>query len=115
MDVQGQELEALREATPYQHVVYCGDGANDLCPALALGATDVVLARKVMGPARRIIMSLYWTDHDRLRKETIQCSKAVAATQLMHWRHRLNSHSWVCCHSVCVWVHVCVCVCAVCD
>lgn len=46
--VQGQELEALRAATPYQHIVYCGDGANDLCPALALGPTDVVLARKVM-------------------------------------------------------------------
>ena len=46
--VQGQELEALRAATPYQHIVYCGDGANDLCPALALGPTDVVLARKVI-------------------------------------------------------------------
>jgi 2-hydroxy-3-keto-5-methylthiopentenyl-1-phosphate phosphatase len=26
-------------------VVYAGDGANDICPALALGADDVVLAR----------------------------------------------------------------------
>lgn len=25
--------------------MYCGDGANDLCPALALGPQDVVLAR----------------------------------------------------------------------
>ena len=48
--VQGQDLEALRVATPYQHIVYCGDGANDLCPALALGPTDVVLARKVQSP-----------------------------------------------------------------
>lgn len=45
--VQGQELEALRAAMPYQHIVYCGDGANDLCPALALASTDTVLARKV--------------------------------------------------------------------
>ncbi|KAL0032835.1 hypothetical protein WJX77_001986 [Trebouxia sp. C0004] len=43
---KGQELEALRAATPYQHIVYCGDGANDLCPALALAPGDVVLARK---------------------------------------------------------------------
>ncbi|KAA6419636.1 MAG: CTD small phosphatase 2-like [Trebouxia sp. A1-2] len=43
---KGQELEALRTATPYQHIVYCGDGANDLCPALALAPGDVVLARK---------------------------------------------------------------------
>ena len=27
--------------------MYCGDGANDLCPALALAPGDVVLARKV--------------------------------------------------------------------
>ena len=45
--LQGQELEALRAATPYQHIVYCGDGANDLCPALALAPGDVVLAREV--------------------------------------------------------------------
>ena len=53
--VQGQELEALRAATPYQHIVYCGDGANDLCPALALASTDTVLARKVVkvGKMRR--------------------------------------------------------------
>ena len=45
--LQGQELQALRAATPYQRIVYCGDGANDLCPALALTPGDVVLARKV--------------------------------------------------------------------
>ncbi len=47
MLVQGQELEALRAALPYQRVIYCGDGANDLCPALALSSSDVVLARQV--------------------------------------------------------------------
>ena len=47
MLAQGQELEALRAALPYQRVIYCGDGANDLCPALALSSSDVVLARQV--------------------------------------------------------------------
>lgn len=45
--LQGQELRELRAARPFQRVVFCGDGANDLCPALALGPDDTVLARKV--------------------------------------------------------------------
>ena len=45
MTVQGQELENLRRQHPYQRIVYCGDGANDLCPALSLTPSDVVLAR----------------------------------------------------------------------
>lgn len=44
--VQGQELENLRRQHPYQRIVYCGDGANDLCPALSLTPSDVVLARR---------------------------------------------------------------------
>ena len=53
MLAQGQELEALRAALPYQRVIYCGDGANDLCPALALSSSDVVLARQVREKRRR--------------------------------------------------------------
>lgn len=45
-DVQGQELESLRRQHPYQRIVYCGDGANDLCPALSLTPSDAVLARR---------------------------------------------------------------------
>lgn len=42
---KGRELAALRAAHPGRRIVYCGDGANDLCPALALGPQDVLLAR----------------------------------------------------------------------
>jgi RNA polymerase II subunit A small phosphatase-like protein len=43
---KGRELDALCSAHPHrQRIVYVGDGANDLCPALCLGADDVVLAR----------------------------------------------------------------------
>ncbi len=42
---KGRELAALRAARPGRRIVYCGDGANDLCPALALGPQDVLLAR----------------------------------------------------------------------
>lgn len=49
---KGQELEALRAAHPYRTIVYAGDGANDLCPSLALSPSDVVLARKVWNPER---------------------------------------------------------------
>ncbi len=46
--MQGQELEVLRSAAPFKRIIYCGDGANDLCPALALLPSDYVLARKVI-------------------------------------------------------------------
>ena len=47
VQMQGQELEALRAAFPYKRIIFCGDGANDLCPSLALLPSDYVLARKV--------------------------------------------------------------------
>ena len=46
LPAQGQELENLRRQYPYQRIVYCGDGANDLCPALSLTPSDAVLARR---------------------------------------------------------------------
>jgi len=43
---KGRELDTLRAAHPHrQRIIYIGDGANDLCPALCLGPDDVVLAR----------------------------------------------------------------------
>ena len=45
--LQGRELRELRAARPFQRIVFCGDGANDLCPALTLGPDDTVLVRKV--------------------------------------------------------------------
>lgn len=45
MSLQGLELSYLRQEKPYKRIVYIGDGANDLCPALKLGPQDLVLAR----------------------------------------------------------------------
>jgi len=43
---KGRELDTLRAAHPHRRrIVYIGDGANDLCPALCLGPDDAVLAR----------------------------------------------------------------------
>lgn len=44
--LQGQELRALQARHDYPRIIYCGDGANDLCPALTLRPSDVLLARK---------------------------------------------------------------------
>jgi hypothetical protein len=78
-NTQGQELENLRRQHPYQRVVYCGDGANDLCPALSLTPSDIVLARR--GHALERLISeradrhddgrvvarvLLWDDHSHL-------------------------------------------------
>lgn len=81
---QGRELAALRTATPYRRVVYCGDGANDLCPALGLGPQDVVLARaghalerliaeRAAAPdaagVRRVAAAVHiWRDHTELAR-----------------------------------------------
>ena len=43
---KGAELRALRRRTRYGRVVFAGDGANDLCAALALERGDVVLPRR---------------------------------------------------------------------
>lgn len=40
--LQGQEVQALRQKPGFGRIVYCGDGANDLCPALTLGPDDYV-------------------------------------------------------------------------
>ncbi|KAG2422865.1 hypothetical protein HXX76_015697 [Chlamydomonas incerta] len=42
---KGLEVQRLQHANRYAHIIYCGDGANDVCAALALGANDVLLAR----------------------------------------------------------------------
>lgn len=52
---KGRELDAMRAAVPRRKVVYAGDGANDLCPALCLGPEDVVLARAGY-PLERLIL-----------------------------------------------------------
>ena len=46
MALQGNELKVLRKRAPYKRIIYCGDGANDLCPVLRLGSQDIVLARR---------------------------------------------------------------------
>lgn len=54
---KGLELDVLLAARiPGTRVIYAGDGANDLCPALRLGPDDVVLAREGHGLARLIAM-----------------------------------------------------------
>jgi len=76
---QGQELEALRRRCAYARVVYAGDGANDLCPALILSASDAVLARsghalaaliaeRAAGPPEGCVQArvLLWRDHAEL-------------------------------------------------
>lgn len=43
---KGAALRRLRVERPFARVVYAGDGAGDLCPALSLGPGDVLLARR---------------------------------------------------------------------
>ena len=43
---RGAEVAALKQRVAARRFVYCGDGAADMCAALALGSEDVVLARR---------------------------------------------------------------------
>ena len=43
---KGREVRALRQQGVYRNIILCGAGASDICPALALGPGDVVLARR---------------------------------------------------------------------
>ncbi len=43
---KGCEVRRIKAAQIYRRVIYAGDGANDVCPALALAAGDIILARK---------------------------------------------------------------------
>ncbi|KIY97312.1 hypothetical protein MNEG_10651 [Monoraphidium neglectum] len=43
---KGEELQAVLAAGGFARVVYGGDGANDICPALQLREGDMLLARR---------------------------------------------------------------------
>lgn len=45
-----QILERLLLEGSYTHVVYIGDGRNDLCPCTRLGPGDAILARSQVLP-----------------------------------------------------------------
>jgi phosphoserine phosphatase len=85
---KGAELRALRRRTRYGRVVFAGDGANDLCCALALESGDVVLPRrghalaalleaeKRKGELRASVVE--WETHDEL---AVLVERAVAAEE----------------------------------
>jgi len=92
----GKEVKELRKRADYKRIIYLGDGANDLCPALNLRPGDTVLARKGYPLAklftkilendgraedgRRILAQVHmWENHDELLKLVQQT--AVPATR----------------------------------
>ena len=56
--LQGQELQALRQKPGFGRIIYCGDGANDLCPALTLGPDDYVRALSCLDVHCKLIQML---------------------------------------------------------
>jgi len=71
---KGQELDHLRQELGYKRVIYCGDGANDICPTLRLLEGDVVCVRRghsleyLVRERREAIKArvLFWEDHQEL-------------------------------------------------
>lgn len=46
-----------RGGTTFQRVFYIGDGANDVCPSLALGPQDIAFTRKNF-PMHRLLVEM---------------------------------------------------------
>lgn len=77
---KGEELAAIQGSGRYRRIVYAGDGANDICPALALREGDVLLARAGHALARYAEAAAgsaggvqpvraqvhFWSNHDQL-------------------------------------------------
>jgi hypothetical protein len=76
---KGHEVARIMGQHLYDRVVYAGDGANDVCPALQLRANDVLLVRVGHGLAaylaaaaadtsmRQVQASVYyWDSHEQL-------------------------------------------------
>lgn len=75
--LQGQELQAIQQANPQRRIIFCGDGANDLCPSLGLGPNDFVLPRKGH-PLEQLIA-----------KRSAKKGETVVVAQVMPW----NDHA----------------------
>ncbi|GFR46786.1 hypothetical protein Agub_g8417 [Astrephomene gubernaculifera] len=76
---KGLEVQRLKHANTFAHIVYCGDGANDVCAALSLGPQDVLLARSGHALARYVqeaqgssvlpqvvAQVAFWSSHEEL-------------------------------------------------
>ncbi|XP_076436217.1 pyridoxal phosphate phosphatase PHOSPHO2-like isoform X2 [Babylonia areolata] len=63
--------QRLKEGVSYSHVIYIGDGSNDLCPGLTLKAEDYLLARKGFS---------LWKKLEKMRRKPSEARQKVTAT-----------------------------------
>ncbi|KAK7940080.1 hypothetical protein WMY93_003406 [Mugilogobius chulae] len=70
---------------PYQRIFYVGDGANDFCPATALGPRDVVFARRDF-PMHRLIIETHEATPGEFKAVTVPWANADEVVQ------RLRKH-----------------------
>lgn len=76
---KGSEVTKIMGSKQYKRIVFCGDGANDICPALSLGTGDVVVARTghalagyiqaaAADPSARQLQAqaFFWETHEQL-------------------------------------------------
>ncbi|XP_057716538.1 probable phosphatase phospho1 isoform X2 [Corythoichthys intestinalis] len=65
---------------PYQRIFYVGDGANDFCPALAMGPRDVVFPRRDF-PMHRLITETHEATPGEFKAVTVPWSSAEDVVQ----------------------------------
>ncbi|KAM9784053.1 probable phosphatase phospho1 isoform X1 [Syngnathus typhle] len=65
---------------PYQRVFYVGDGANDFCPALAMGPRDVAFPRRDF-PMHRLITEIHEAMPGEFKAVTVPWTSAEEVIQ----------------------------------
>lgn len=71
---------AQERGRPYERVFYVGDGANDFCPATALGPRDVVFPRRDF-PMHRLITEMHEAAPGEFRSVTAPWAGAEEVVQ----------------------------------
>ncbi|CAL8302775.1 unnamed protein product [Merluccius merluccius] len=69
-----------RGGRPYERVLYVGDGANDFCPATALGPRDVAFPRRDF-PMHRLIAEMHEAMPGEFRAVTVPWAGAEEVVQ----------------------------------
>ncbi|KAJ3600636.1 hypothetical protein NHX12_031616 [Muraenolepis orangiensis] len=71
---------AQERGRPYERVLYVGDGANDFCPATALGPRDVAFPRRDF-PMHRLITEMHEAMPGEFRAVTVPWAGAEEVVQ----------------------------------
>ncbi|NXB77686.1 PHOP1 phosphatase, partial [Donacobius atricapilla] len=78
----GHRRQGAGEGVEFRRVLYVGDGANDFCPAAALGAEDVAFPRKGF-PMHRLIQERQEKQPEAFQAAVVPWESAVEVARYL--------------------------------